>query len=82
MMTAVVQEGLAKHFSDIHQLTDVLVLRTDPALLKVSETFVHNIFIQTPHGCTCTFKIRILESADLKLEVREEKNETLSNIDA
>ena len=43
MMTASVQdpEGLAKHFSDIHQLTDVLVLRTDPALLKVSETLLY-----------------------------------------
>lgn len=39
MMTASVQrpEGSAKHFSDIHQLTDVLVLRTEPPL-KVSET--------------------------------------------
>ena len=43
MMTACVQdpEGLAKHFSDIHQLTDVLVLRTEPALLKVSETHLY-----------------------------------------
>lgn len=39
-MTAFVQdpEGLAKHFSDIYQLTDVLVLRTGPALLKLSQT--------------------------------------------
>lgn len=48
MMTASVQdpEGLAKHFSDIHQFTDVLVLRTKPALLKVSETHLY-VTIQT-----------------------------------
>lgn len=39
MMTVSVQDpgDLGKHFSDIHQLTDVLVLRTEAARLKVYE---------------------------------------------
>lgn len=65
MMTASVQdpEGLAKHFSDIHQLTDVLVLRTEPALLKVSET----------HLYITTRSYRFLRAALVHLDEESEK---------
>lgn len=44
-MTVSVQDpgDLGKHFSDIHQLTDVLVLRTKAALLKLCKMYLYII---------------------------------------
>lgn len=44
-MTVSVQDpgDLGKHFSDIHQLTDALVLKTKAALLKLCKMYLYII---------------------------------------